>query len=281
MSYSSAFLLHLPVLHRGYIELFKRLRTKQPKVLVLGETILKEVRFLERDISAMEPADAVKALQCLGFFDSVEIMERSGIASLSNGEIILINDQLSRRLAEKFLIGHSIHWETCFLRWDESHVDRAVPVNPDKTSTDAADLTMMKEAYREAAQSGDWWRQVGSIIVKDGKIIGRTYNADLPDDQSSYRDGNIRDYIKTGTSPEYSNTFHSENRAVAEAARTGTALEGATIYVTHFPCPMCAKAIAIAGLKRCVYGEGSANFDAEKMLKAFEVEVVFCPVNHD
>lgn len=279
MTETPVLLLHIPALHRGYVELFKRLTYKKPEVAILGEKILKEVRFLEKDISALDPLDAKKALDVLGFFNPAKILETpESLGSIKNRPIILINDQLSKRLAENFLSQSSIEWETCFLRWDESHVQKAVPVQSDAVSNNPEDIAMMKKAYREAAESGDWWRRVGTILVKNGDIIVRAHNTDLPSDQSSYQNGNIRDYIQSGKSPEFANAIHSESCAIAEAARTGTELEGATIYVTHFPCPMCAKAIAVAGLKRCVYGEGSANFDAEIMLKSFGIESVYCPI---
>lgn len=39
------------------------------------------------------------------------------------------------------------------------------------------------------------------------------------------------------------------------AARNGSSIEGATMYVTLSPCPDCAKAIAQSGIKKLVYCE--------------------------
>ena len=113
--------------------------------------------------------------------------------------------------------------------------------------------------------------------MADGTVLLRAYNRDIPDDQSSYRLGNIRDYLKPGERPDLSNTFHAENRIIAEAARAGMPTEGLDLYVTHFPCSMCAKAIATAGMKRCFFGEGASNFDAEMVLRAYGVEIIYLP----
>jgi dCMP deaminase len=50
-------------------------------------------------------------------------------------------------------------------------------------------------------------------------------------------------------------TIHAEVNAVVAAARVGNRVEGATAYVTHFPCWACFKMLANAGVKRVVYGE--------------------------
>lgn len=47
-------------------------------------------------------------------------------------------------------------------------------------------------------------------------------------------------------------TGHAEFNAVANAARFGVALEGATIYCHMTPCYVCAKMIINAGIKRVV-----------------------------
>jgi dCMP deaminase len=46
--------------------------------------------------------------------------------------------------------------------------------------------------------------------------------------------------------------IHAEQRAVAEAARTGTLLCGATFYCTMEPCRSCAMTVVAAGASRVV-----------------------------
>lgn len=95
---------------------------------------------------------------------------------------------------------------------------------------------MMRAALALARRSlGTTWPNpaVGCVIVRDGHMIAR---------------GRTRD----GGRP------HAEADAIAEAARAGVSLKGATAYVTLEPCshhgrtPPCADALVAAGIARVV-----------------------------
>ncbi len=86
---------------------------------------------------------------------------------------------------------------------------------------------------------------VGCVIVSSGehqnRIIAAGYNgflAGVPH-KSCVRDGH-----------EVA-TVHAEQNAIADAARRGVSLNGATAYITHFPCINCTKLLIAAGIK-CV-----------------------------
>ena len=76
---------------------------------------------------------------------------------------------------------------------------------------------------------------VGCVIVKDGTVIGAGYNR--------------RETDKTVLG-------HAELMAMkqAEAAIGDWRLTDCTLYVTLEPCPMCAGAMVMAGLEKCVFG---------------------------
>ena len=270
-------ILHVPVIHRGYVDLFRRISSEVDSVKILDGDLLKEVRFGANDISALAAEEARQLVEALGFFKSVEVLNLCGVGAVLDHPLALVNDELSRRFAGKFLKSARVEWESVFLRWDESYVSKAAAADFKNKSHDPADRKLLDTAYVEAEKSGDWWRQVGAVLVKDGLVISRAYNRDMPDDQASYRLGNIRDYIRTGEKPELSNTIHAEARIIAEAARDGVSLKGTNLYVTHFPCPMCAKSIAVSGIAKCFFGEGSANFDAAMVLEAAGVEIIHVP----
>jgi dCMP deaminase len=65
-------------------------------------------------------------------------------------------------------------------------------------------------------------------------------------------------------------TSHAEQNAVAQAARFGTTLEGATLYCKMEPCQMCAKMIIAAGIKRVVCNKRyhAADMTREMFAKA-------------
>lgn len=69
-------------------------------------------------------------------------------------------------------------------------------------------------------------------------------------------------------------TVHAEQNAIADCARAGKAINGSTIYITHFPCLNCTKLIISAGIKKVVF-ETSYSIDeyALELLKINEVKV--------
>lgn len=58
-----------------------------------------------------------------------------------------------------------------------------------------------------------------------------------------------------GEITEYGRMVHAEMNALADAARLGRSVAGATMYVTTFPCHNCAKHIIASGISRVVYIE--------------------------
>jgi tRNA(adenine34) deaminase len=76
---------------------------------------------------------------------------------------------------------------------------------------------------------------IGAVVVRDGRMIGRGRNR--------------RERL---TDP----THHAEIEAIREAAQEvgNWRLEGATLYATLEPCPMCAGAAVNARIARIVYG---------------------------
>ena len=111
------------------------------------------------------------------------------------------------------------------------------------------DEYFMGVAYLSAKRSKDPNTQVGSCIVSsDHKILSMGYNG-LPrgcsDDMFPWsREGQP---LMT----KYPFVTHSELNAILNYR--GGSLEGATIYVTLFPCNECAKAIIQAGIRTVVY----------------------------
>ena len=49
--------------------------------------------------------------------------------------------------------------------------------------------------------------------------------------------------------------------ALLQCAKQGVSTEGATIYVTHFPCLNCTKSIIQAGIKTIYYAEDYHNHE--------------------
>ncbi len=120
------------------------------------------------------------------------------------------------------------------LRGQEASSDPTHKINPKAFSEQ--DRLFMHAALEEAEKAlthGDV--PVGAVIVQKGRIIGCGHNRREAD----------RDV-----------TAHAEILALRDAGASsgGWRLEGAILYVTLEPCPMCAAAIVQAKLSQVVYG---------------------------
>ena len=95
-------------------------------------------------------------------------------------------------------------------------------------------------------------KQVGAVIVKDGRILSTGYNG-TPAGFTNCCD--FWDGKYTNEHHEWSKTYeiHAEMNAIIWAARKGISIEGATIYVTLEPCSECSKNLIASGIKRIVY----------------------------
>jgi dCMP deaminase len=58
--------------------------------------------------------------------------------------------------------------------------------------------------------------------------------------------------MKSGTHPELCRATHAEQNVVANAARMGVSLLGATIYIKDIPCTLCAKILINAGISTAI-----------------------------
>ena len=120
-------------------------------------------------------------------------------------------------------------------------------------------------------------RQVGAIIVQDKRIVATGYNG-APEGVTTCVEKKrcLRDLkgIKSGTMQEICYAVHAEQNAVTQAARLGVSVKGATIYVTHQPCVLCAKILINAGIKRIVFKHGYPDEFSLEILKEAGIELV-------
>lgn len=272
-------ILHIPVIHKGYLDLFERVRDSVSQVYILDGELQNELSEIKPDIAAISAEKVKDLLGKLGF-NEISILSKDNLEEIKGKEIILVQDEISRNLYNKYLTGENIEWESVFLRWDKSKILSEKPLENIPISQDGFDIKMMEEAYKEAEKSSDWWRQIGAVLVKDKEIIIRGNNKDLPSDYTPYQVGEVRDFFKAGERQELANTIHAEQKIIAEAAKSGISLQGTSLYVNIFPCPVCAKLIAFSGIKNLYFGEGGSNFDAKKVLDAAGVRIIYIPLKN-
>lgn len=98
-------------------------------------------------------------------------------------------------------------------------------------------MDYMEEALKEAYEGINQRHggPFGSVIVKDGKIVGRGHNRVLL---------------------KHDPTCHGEMEAIRDACeKTGSHdLSGCELYTTAEPCPMCLGAILWANISKVYYG---------------------------
>lgn len=265
-------IIHIPVLHKGYLDFFKTNNNRISHIYLIAEELLKELSEFKPDIASIETETAKELLNSLGF-KNISVISKDNIDEVKKKEIILVQDEISRNLYEKYLQGEKVEWASVFLRWDKSSVLSEKPLNDISSSNDSFDVEMIREAYKEAQKSSDWWRQIGAVLVKDKTVLIKSYNQDLPSDHTPYQVGEVRDFLKVGERPDLANTIHAEQKIISQAAKKGISLEGTALYLTHFPCPICSKLIACSGISHLYFSEGSSVFDGKKALESARVNI--------
>lgn len=92
-------------------------------------------------------------------------------------------------------------------------------------------------------------KHVGAVIVRDRTVLSTGYNGSI---RGLPHCDDIGHMMENGHCVA---TAHAEANAIVQAARNGTSIDGADIYITASPCWPCFKLIANAGIKRIVFGE--------------------------
>ncbi len=103
----------------------------------------------------------------------------------------------------------------------------------------------LEEAQTGLAEGGI---PIGSVIVHDGKIIGRGHNR----------------RVQKGSA-----ILHGEMDALENAGRRSASVyRQCVLYTTLSPCSMCSGAILLYGIPRVIVGENSAFMGEEELLRS-------------
>jgi dCMP deaminase len=132
----------------------------------------------------------------------------------------------------------------------------------------------MDVAERYSELSSATRLKVGSIIVKNDKIISIGYNGTpsgwdnnceyriyMPKSHQLSNDGqNAKKWplVDQHTQTRYKlktkdEVIHAERNAIDKLAKSSISSEGASIFITHAPCIECAKSIYTSGIKEVYY----------------------------
>jgi len=131
------------------------------------------------------------------------------------------------------------------------------------------DEYFMSIAFLASLRSNCERLQVGSVIVRENRIISMGYNGFLSGSPhtSRVRDGHEQSIV------------HSEINAIADCAKRGVSINNAKIYITHYPCINCFRSIAASGIKTIIYYDDYKNDPLIHEI-AHEAEIRILKLNH-
>jgi len=93
---------------------------------------------------------------------------------------------------------------------------------------------------------------IGSVLVKNGEIIGRGHNKRVQDSDP---------------------VTHAEIDCLRNAGRIGS-YKDTTLYSTLMPCYLCAGAVVQFGIKKVIAGESETFTGARELMESHGVEVI-------
>ena len=130
----------------------------------------------------------------------------------------------------------------------------------------------MDTAERFAKLSSAKRLKVGSVVVKDNRIISIGYNG-MPSGWTNVCEEKVWDKTGDFELKTKDEVIHAEANAILKLARDGESGNGADLFCTHAPCINCAKLIYGAGIKKVYYRESYRDTFGIDFLNKCNIEV--------
>lgn len=109
---------------------------------------------------------------------------------------------------------------------------------------------------------------VGAVLVRDKRIIAGGYNGAVAGDEHCIDEGCC---LRAGHCVR---TIHAEMNALLQCAKFGISADGASLYVTDFPCLQCTKSLLQTGIKEINYIRNYHNDEyAKKLIRLKDVDL--------
>jgi dCMP deaminase len=148
----------------------------------------------------------------------------------------------------------------------------------DRLSWDQYFLTITRQV---AERSTCTRAKVGATIVRAKSILATGYNGSPSGAPHCTEVGCL---IVESTTPEGETeqncfrTIHAEINAIAQAAKNGTSIQGASVYITHSPCFHCLKTLVNTGIEAIFFEkpyklESVAELVSQTGIRLHQVEV--------
>ena len=137
------------------------------------------------------------------------------------------------------------------------------------------DQYFMAQSHLIANRSTCTRLTVGATIVRDKRMIAGGYNGSISGGVHCVDEGC---YVIDGHCVR---TIHAEMNAILQCAKFGVPTQDAEMYVTHFPCLPCCKAIIQSGIKTVYYALDYKNHPyALELFNSADVEVKKVPFDN-
>ena len=153
-------------------------------------------------------------------------------------------------------------------RVESSHGDNPPGSTERLASRVSWDEYFMNIARTVATRSTCPRKFVGAVIVRDRTILSTGYNGSIRGTPHCDEAGHMM------VDGHCVRTIHAEINAIIQAAKHGTSIGNAAIYVTASPCWNCFKAIANAGITKIVFGEFYRDERIFEVAQAIGIELV-------
>jgi len=118
--------------------------------------------------------------------------------------------------------------------------------------------------------------KVGAVIVRDKNILATGYNGAPAGMPHCIDVGCLMYQSKTPNGETEENCFrtiHAEMNAIAQAAKNGSTIKDASIYITHTPCIHCLKVLVNTGIKSIYYEKPYKLHTLDELLRYTHVEL--------
>lgn len=117
-------------------------------------------------------------------------------------------------------------------------------------------------------------KQIGAVIVKNGKIIGTGHNGNSVNIPPCSVIGCAKDYFKfrSGLRNELCTGICAEQRAMIDAIKKGNDLKGTELYSTYSPCVSCSRYMIEFGIKTVFYKQEYNDAFARQVQKLGKIE---------
>ncbi|HAZ29377.1 TPA: hypothetical protein DCY43_01310 [candidate division WWE3 bacterium] len=144
------------------------------------------------------------------------------------------------------------------------------------SSCTKADIGYMRRACLLCDNSKCGYK-TGCVVVKEGKVVAESWNETLPGEVYCQNGECVREKegLRGGKDIHKVCSIHAEASCIAQCAKAGLSVQDAAVYVSTFPCIICARLLAKSGIAKLFFmAEYPGGREAQSLLVNNDVKVI-------